>query len=69
MCIHNTANSWAQVLRDEWGSVSVDEAHDTLSKPDIQVTNEGDKEKQLKKLAKLDGVCANMCRRHTAQAW
>ena len=39
----------------------MDQAHDTLSKPDIQVTNEGDKEKQLKKLAKLDGVCVPTC--------
>ena len=37
-----------------WANKTPYEAHETLRSPDVTVTNQGDKDTQLKKLEKLD---------------
>merc|ERR1711998_489521 len=44
----------AALLKGTWGPGSVQEAHDRLARPDVQVTNQKDKTQQLEKLLQLD---------------
>ena len=44
----------ANTLIAAWAGRTPQEAHDYLSKPDVRVTNQKDKEGQLQKLRKLD---------------
>ena len=44
----------AEQLVEMWANKTPDEAHETLRSPDVTVTNQGDKDTQLKKLEKLD---------------
>jgi len=44
----------AALLKGTWGPGSVQEAHERLAKPDVQVTNQKDKTQQLEKLLQLD---------------
>ena len=53
-CIHNASDATAQVLIDMWAQTTADTAYDILSKPDVSVTNQRDKEVQLPKLKKLN---------------
>ena len=55
-CLHNaTKGSEDMKLRQMLADVSSAEAHVLLSKPDVTVTNQGDKEMQLAKVKTLDG--------------
>ena len=54
-CIHLAKQKFqgAQLL-EMWMEASADEAHETLSSPDVTVTNQSDKDMQLPKLKQLD---------------
>ena len=55
-CLHNaTRGDEDAKLQQMWGHVTPQEAHELLSKPDVTVTNQGDKVTQLKKIETLDG--------------
>ena len=62
--LHNAPGSFKKTLVEMWGSKTAQEAHATLSKRDVEVTNKSDKDKQLPKLLKLDemvrGVFAHL---------
>ena len=54
-CIHNADMKYdGEKLKETWKSKTPDEAYDVLSKNDIQVTNQKDKETQLLKLSNLN---------------
>ena len=56
-CLHNaTQGNEDAKLRQMWERVSSDEAHALLSKPDVTVTNQGDKEMQLDKVKTLNAA-------------
>ena len=56
MCLHNaTTGTEDAKLVQMWSHVTPEQAHALLSKPDVTVTNQGDKEMQLDKIATLDG--------------
>lgn len=50
VCIHNAPLLFKEALLTMWGHKDVVQAHDTLSKPDVTVTNQRDKKEQLAKL-------------------
>ena len=53
-CIHNATKGAEDVkLQSMWKAVTPDEAHALLSKPDVTVTNQSDKEMQLVKVKQL----------------
>ena len=55
VCLHNaTAGNEDVKLRHMWQQVTPAEAHALLSKPDVTVTNQSDKEGQLEKISLLD---------------
>ena len=55
ICIHNADPEFDEPkLRKMWGDKTVDEAHEVLAKPDVEVTNKKDKDVQLPKLRKLN---------------
>lgn len=47
-------------LVSEWKHVTLEEAHEKLSAPDVVVTNQGDKVQQLKKVFALDEMVRNV---------
>ena len=47
------------MLRKMWGDKTADEAYAILEKPDITVTNQKDKDVQLRKLLKLNEFTKN----------
>ena len=55
-CIHNADENDKKKLEDTWATKTPEEAHAVLSKPDIHVTNQSDKEAQLPKLLKLSAL-------------
>ena len=56
VCLHNATRGSEDVkLQRMWCNVTPQMAHELLSKPDVTVTNTGDKVTQLEKIAKLDG--------------
>ena len=59
-CIHN-ANEYTKLgLIDMWSNKTPEEAHEILSKPDVTVTNQSDKDAQLPKLLKLNDFAKKM---------
>uniref|UniRef100_A0A7S3WV90 Uncharacterized protein n=1 Tax=Emiliania huxleyi TaxID=2903 RepID=A0A7S3WV90_EMIHU len=59
VCIQNAAaqaESFTKLLVDQWAKKTPDEAHAFLSKPDVTVTNQGDKDGQLPKIKALDAT-------------
>ena len=55
VCIHNATTGDEDVkLRRMWEAVSPEQAHELLSKPDVTVTNQSDKEAQLPKILKMN---------------
>ena len=48
--VHGAPAALAGALADEWSQCTPDEAHAKLSKPDVAVTNQRDKDEQLPKL-------------------
>ena len=44
----------SETLVDMWAGKSAQEAHDILAQPDVLVTNQSDKERQLPKILKLN---------------
>ena len=53
-CIHNAPPRERETLAEMWGHVTAQKAYETLSSPDVTVTNAKDKEMQLPKILKLD---------------
>ena len=61
ICIHNADPEFdPPKLRKMWGDRTVDEAHEVLAKPDVEVTNKKDKEVQLPKLQRLNDFTKNV---------
>jgi hypothetical protein len=59
VCIQNAAaqaDAFAKVLTDQWATKTPQQAFDFLSKPDVTVTNQSDKEGQLPKIMALDAT-------------
>jgi hypothetical protein len=59
VCIQNAAAQaelYTKALVDTWANKTPQQAHDILSKPDVTVTNQSDKLKQLPKIMKLDAT-------------
>ena len=50
------AEMFTKMLIDQWSGKTTDEAHDFLSKPDVTVTNQSDKDNQLPKIKLLDAM-------------
>ena len=55
-CIHNAPEAFGEALFIMWGDTTAEQAHAVLSKPDVTVTNQSDKDAQLPKLMKLDDL-------------
>ena len=56
VCIHNATELYTKALTDQWANKTPQQAFDILSKPDVTVTNQKDKEKQLPKITALDAT-------------
>ncbi|EOD24784.1 hypothetical protein EMIHUDRAFT_238276 [Emiliania huxleyi CCMP1516] len=59
VCIQNAASQatlYTKALVDNWADQTPQQAHAFLSKPDVTVTNENDKEGQLPKIKALDAT-------------
>ena len=52
--LHNASAKVSETLVDMWAGKSAQEAHDILAQPDVLVTNQSDKERQLPKVLKLN---------------
>ena len=52
--VHGANEELGQSLLSTWANKTPEEAHEHLSKPDVLVTNESDKEKQLPKILALN---------------
>ena len=52
--MYNANKIFATYLRDMWAKKTPQQAFDFLSKPDVTVTNQSDKDNQLPKIQKLD---------------
>merc|ERR1711879_1036186 len=55
-CIHNAAPEIGTALISMWAEKLPDEAFAILSKPDVLVTNQKDKEVQLKQIYEVDAI-------------
>ena len=73
-CIQNAAEQaplHKQMLIQSWATKTPIQAHDFLAKPDVTVTNQSDKQRQLKKIQLLDskvrGAFAEIDRRKKAE--
>eukprot|EP00403_Amphidinium_massartii_P048966 CAMPEP_0178464386 /NCGR_PEP_ID=MMETSP0689_2-20121128/50816_1 /TAXON_ID=160604 /ORGANISM="Amphidinium massartii, Strain CS-259" /LENGTH=423 /DNA_ID=CAMNT_0020091287 /DNA_START=219 /DNA_END=1491 /DNA_ORIENTATION=+ len=53
-CLHNAPAVFATTLKDMWQGKSPTEAAEILVKPDVLVTNQGDKDVQIEKLKALN---------------
>ena len=54
-CLHNASKGAEdEKLRQMWRSITPSQAYALLSKPDVTVTNQSDKEVQLQKIERLD---------------
>jgi hypothetical protein len=53
-CIHNAPASQEVQLVSMWSGMTAQAAHAVLSKPDVVVTNQSDKDTQLPKLLSLN---------------
>ena len=53
-CIHNAEALLERQLFKMWGNMTAEGAYSVLSKPDVVVTNQSDKEAQLPKILALD---------------
>ena len=54
VAIHDAPSHLTTALLEEWANKTAHEAHSVLKKPDVQVTNQKDKEAQLPKLLSRD---------------
>ena len=52
--LHNAGSSMVSALVDMWAGKNAQEAHDILAQPDVQVTNQSDKERQLPQILTLN---------------
>ena len=52
--LHNASAAIANAMVEMWAGKSAQEAHDILAQPDVLVTNQSDKERQLPKVLKLN---------------
>jgi hypothetical protein len=66
-CIHNAPEMYVQMLEKMWSDKAPDEARAILSKPDVTVTSQKDKDVQLPKLADLNAQCVEAWA--TLNAW
>ena len=53
-CIHNAPPEFESMIVNMWAGKTADEAYETLSKPDVTVTNQSDKDTQLEKIVALN---------------
>jgi hypothetical protein len=70
VCIQNAAaqaDAFAKVLTEQWATKTPQQAFDFLSKPDVTVTNQSDKEGQLPKIKALDVTVQGAFQRIDAQ--
>jgi len=58
--IHNAFDNIDKNIIDMWANKTAEEAHEILSKPDVTVTNQSDKDAQLPKLLKLNDFAKKM---------
>jgi len=66
-CIHNAPEKYVLMLEEMWSDKAPDEARAILSKPDVTVTSQKDKDVQLPKLADLNAQCVEAWA--TLNAW
>ena len=59
-CILNAPETFTDMLRSMWMNTTLDKVYEKLSKPDVTVTNQSDKEEQLPKLLSLDEFSKRM---------
>ena len=52
-CVQNATGGYAKLLVDNWSTKTPQQAFEFLSKPDVTVTNQSDKESQLPKIKEL----------------
>ena len=62
--LHNANDMLSDFLVKMWAGKSAQEAHDILAKPDVDVTNQKDKEQQLPKILKLSETVRQMIRKN-----
>ena len=65
MPLHNASAKVSETLIDMWTVKSAQEAHDILAQPDVLVTNQNDKERQLPKILKLNETIKQTLEVHT----
>ena len=63
--LHNASAKVSETLIDMWTGKSAQEAHDILAQPDVLVTNQSDKERQLPKILKLNETIKQTLEVHT----
>lgn len=63
--LHNASAKLSETLVDMWAGKSAQEAHDILAQPDVLVTNQSDKERQLPKILKLNQTTQQIIVAHT----
>jgi len=65
--LHNAGESLSGMLVELWAGKSTQEAHDVLAMPDVLVTNQSDKEKQLPKIKQLNETTKQQLRMHATR--
>ena len=63
--LHNASAKLSETLIDMWTGKSAQEAHDILALPDVFVTNQSDKERQLPKILMLNETIKQTLEVHT----
>ena len=63
--LHNASAKVSETLIDMWIGKGAQEAHDILAQPDVLVTNQSDKERQLPKILKLNETIKQTLEVHT----
>ena len=62
MCVHGAPEALKASLIEEWSTCTAVVAHEKLSRPDVVVTNQSDKTKQLPKLLALNEQVQDLMR-------
>ena len=59
-CLHNASESLKSTLIDMWSSKTPEEAHSTLSRPDVTVTNQKDKDLMLPTVLSINELSSEL---------
>ena len=65
--LHNASAKVSETLIDMWTDKTAQEAHNILALPDVLVTNQSDKERQLPKILKLNETIKQTLEVHTGR--